>query len=213
MKIFDHTFQKRQKKKRNHLAEGTPPPVFIQPNTEDLMSTLRGRIAQCKWNKAVQSGFIDQSTKDSQETKAELENYNMVTNVPSTEEKVNEYMRKCSDFIKSDSEAYYDHIYDALYEGSSKLQLSDVSMKEEASTIIDMAMFKVQSEKAFFNDNHFTIRMKPNQLNKPVADQTPNAFILADKILNRTSEFVSGKHVEMKKGQNCAVPPNEPISN
>ena len=94
----------------------------------------------------------------------------------------------------------YEHVYDKLYEGHSKLtsiQMSDVEISikedEKASTIIDLAMFEVQSEKAFFNDNHFTYTKSMNSnKNKCIVDASqmimskkpvkPNVFKLREQI-------------------------------
>ncbi len=141
-RVLDHTFVKRVKK----VSPSTP--LFREPDPDDLMSTLKGHR-----NKVT--GVA---------RRPGLEMYAMVTKEATSQQKVNEFMAKSSKYLLPDeaeslvTNGTLDHVYDKLYENESRLVSSDVAMREaeEASTIIDMAMFRVQSEKAFFNDNYFS---------------------------------------------------------
>ncbi len=135
------TYVKRVKKSK------PPAAIFLEPDTENLMSTLKARTSKLP--------FIE-NTPNLQ--KPNLNQYKMDTTDPNCRQKVNEFIQKNQNYLVPENVVPIvnaDNLYDKLY-------VSDVSIgnNDEASTIIDMEMFKVQSEKAFFNDNHFTCKVE-----------------------------------------------------
>lgn len=177
------------KPKKSTLKQ--PIPIFIPPNTED-MSTLR---VEHKMKRTV-------TVKEKKPEIARIET--LGTDATSSD------VGKVTEYLKKNTFAGEDPIYDKVYDIDSKINNSEMTTKDDTS-VINMDIFKVQSERAFFNENHFSSSNSSyplEQLNcvKENANETlqDNSEVKGDefKLDVAISESTSGDDDEVKEPEN-----------
>ncbi len=158
-------------------------PVFIPPNPEDT-STLRIEHGKKKTLLTV---------KEKKPEIVELERIG----TDESSDKVSEFLKRNK--FAGDDEEYRGPIYDKVYDVDSKINHSDITAKDDAS-VVNMDMFKVQSERAFFNENHFSSSY-PLESSKYLNEvKEPNETIQdSDEKVYEASQTIRQEMVEAKE--------------
>lgn len=214
--------ERSKEKDRAKRAEVKSNPVFIPPNTEELMRpTLRGAPAGLFQNlsdlslKYVNTDLVKNEMPAQKSISGLMINKNglndLKTEVGALERQINEIQNAINNSKEKQKQTILERSKAKVKEQKvkqvqqSKSESEKVNVRPATSAKVnyeqsdekpmspDLESFKVQSEKAFYNDNHFSIQSRTGKLiiREKKAPKTTNNNVAFNNNINNSNNKVS----------------------